>query len=107
MKKSASVNWLVARICPLRLLMRLMSLRTTTPSAPREKPICAGTATWNCRPYTASTSTVVALAAILPLLRADQLSSSLRVIFSLKPWSLKKTEFSVGSSPPLAAMRPE
>ena len=43
MKKSTSVNCAVAIVLPLSALMRLMSLRTTRPSAPREKPICAGT----------------------------------------------------------------
>ncbi len=57
-------------------------------------------------PYAASTSTVVTEAAILPSLSSDQLSSSLIVSFTLKPWFLKNSEFSVGSRPPLAAMRP-
>ena len=44
--------------------------------------------------------------AILPVFRSDQLSSSLTVSFTLKPWFLKKTELSLASSPPLAAIRP-
>ena len=50
MKKSTSVNCADAIVLPFSWLMRLMSLRTTTPSAPREKPICAGTTAWNWRP---------------------------------------------------------
>ncbi len=106
MKKSTSVNCAVAIVLPLSALIRLMSLRTTRPSAPRENPICAGTTACSCRPYTASTSAVVTDAAILPWFSSDQFSSSLIVSLTLKPWFLKKTEFSVGSRPPLAAMSP-
>ena len=48
--QSASVNWALARTFPLRSLMRLMAVFTTTPSAPREKPICTGTTALNWRP---------------------------------------------------------
>ncbi len=106
MKKSTSVNCAVAIVLPLSWLIRLMSLRTTTPSAPRENPICAGTTAWSWRPYDASTSTVVTEAAILPSFSSDQFSSSLTVSCTLKPWFLKNSEFSVGSSPPLAAISP-
>src|SRR5438034_731722 len=44
MKKSDSVNWEATSVLPASALMRLISLLTTMPSAPREKPICAGTA---------------------------------------------------------------
>ena len=107
MKKSTSVNCAVAIVLPFSWLIRLMSLRTTMPSAPRENPICAGTTACSCLPYAASTSTVVTDAAILPSFSSDQFSSSLIVSRTLNPWFLKKTEFSVGSRPPLAAMRPE
>ena len=106
MKKSTSVNCAVAIVLPFSWLIRLMSLRTTMPSAPRENPICAGTTACNCLPYAASTSTVVTEAAILPSLNSDHDSSSLIVSRTLNPWVLKKNEFSVGSSPPLAAMSP-
>ena len=84
MKKSTSVNCAVAIVLPLSALIRLMSLRTTSPSAPREKPICAGTTACNCRPYAASTSTVVTDAAILPSFSSDQFSSSLTVSLHLE-----------------------
>ena len=41
-----------------------------------------------------------------PSFSSDQFSSSLIVSFTLKPCFLKKTEFSFGSRPPLAAMSP-
>ena len=106
MKKSLSVNCDAASTLPFRSLTRFTSLRTTMPSAPREKAICTGTVTLNCRPYTASTSTVVADAAILPLFSALQLSSSLSLMRTLKPCFLAKIELSFGSSPPFATMSP-
>ena len=87
-------------------LMLAMSLSTTTWSAPREKAICAGTVTSNWRPSTASTSAVVATAAIWPLFSADH--SSLSPLFrrTWKPYCLAKIEFGLGAMPPLATIRP-
>ena len=45
-------------------------------------------------------------AAILPSFSGDQDSDSLTVSLTLNPWFLKNSEFSVGSSPPLAAISP-
>ena len=45
-------------------------------------------------------------AAILPSFSGDQDSSSLTVSLTLNPWFLKNSEFSVASSPPLAAISP-
>ena len=52
------------------------------------------------------TSTVVAVAANLPSWRSAQESSTLRVIFSLKPPFFANQEFSSGSKPPFAAISP-
>jgi hypothetical protein len=106
MKKSLSVNCDAASTLPFRSFTFFTSFRTTMPSAPREYPICTGTTTWNCFPYTASTSTVVADAAIFPAFSADQLSSSLSLMRTLKPCFFAKMELSFGSSPPFATMSP-
>ncbi|MCY1550716.1 hypothetical protein D9M68_869890 [compost metagenome] len=64
MKNSLSLNWVAPSTLPLSWLTLAMALSTTTWSAPREKAICAGTVTSNWLPSTASTSAVVATAAI-------------------------------------------
>ena len=76
------MNWHVDSTFPFRSLIRLTSLRTTMPSAPRLKPTRAGHTTSNCLPYTASTSAVVADPAMRPAFSAFQLSSSLSLIRS-------------------------
>src|SRR5690606_6037891 len=60
----------------------------------------------NWRPSTASASAVVAVAAMRPLLSGDQVSSSLMVIFTRKPYSFAKKESGFGSSPPFATINP-
>ena len=57
-------------------------------------------------PSTASTSVVVTDAPTFPLLSESQLSSELNFTRTLKPWFLKNTEFSVGSVPPFATIKP-
>jgi hypothetical protein len=104
--KSASLNWAVARVFPFRSLTERIGVRTTMPSAPREYPISTGTTALSCRPYKGSTSTVVTEAAIRPLFRPDQLSSSDSVRRTLNPCFLKKMLSSLGSRPLFAAMMP-